>query len=158
MVAGNETTRAGRWSHAGRKIIEAEKVAPEVAGETINAASVSASRWQIELFFKWIKQHLRIRRFLATIENAVKTQIWCAISTYVPIAIIKKELQLDASLYTCLQILSVFLFEKSENFVRFTAPLFATPTSSISLTNGFCSTSSRTMLSIKRNFTPPLVG
>jgi len=71
------------------------------------------SRWQIELFFKWIKQHLRIKRFLATRENAVKTQIWCAVSTYVLIAIIKKELQLDASLYTCLQILSVSIFEKT---------------------------------------------
>jgi IS4 transposase len=72
------------------------------------------SRWQVELFFKWIKQHLRIKRFLATTENAVKTQIWCAIATYVLIAIIKKELQLHASLYTCLQILSVSVFEKTQ--------------------------------------------
>ena len=64
--------------------------------------------------FKWIKQHLRIKRFLATSENAVKTQIWCAVSTYVLIAIIKKELHLDASLYTCLQILSVSIFEKTQ--------------------------------------------
>ena len=71
------------------------------------------SRWQVELFFKWIKQHLRIKRFLGTSENAVKTQIWCAIATYVPIAIVKKELQLSASLYTCLQILSVSVFEKT---------------------------------------------
>jgi hypothetical protein len=71
------------------------------------------SRWQIELFFKWIKQHLRIKRFLATTENAVKTQIWCAIATYVLIAIIRKELKLEASLYTCLQILSVSVFEKT---------------------------------------------
>lgn len=70
-------------------------------------------RWQIELFFKWIKQHLRIKHFLGTSENAVKTQVWCAISTYVLIAILKKELQLDASLYTCLQILSVSVFEKT---------------------------------------------
>ena len=64
--------------------------------------------------FKWIKQHLRIKRFLGTSENAVKTQIWCAVSTYVLIAIVKKELQLDASLYTCLQILSVSVFEKTQ--------------------------------------------
>ena len=72
------------------------------------------SRWQVELFFKWIKQHLRIKRFLGNSENAVKTQIWCAIATYVLIAIAKKELQLDASLYTLLQILSVSVFEKAE--------------------------------------------
>ena len=77
-------------------------------------AALYKSRWQVELFFKWIKQHLRIKRFLATTENAVKTQIWCAIATYVLIAIIKKELQLDASLYTCLQILSVSVFEKTQ--------------------------------------------
>ena len=62
----------------------------------------------------WIKQHLRIKRFLGTSENAVKTQIWCAVATYVLIAIVKKELHLDASLYTCLQILSVSVFEKTE--------------------------------------------
>jgi hypothetical protein len=70
------------------------------------------SRWQIELFFKWIKQHLRIKRFYGTSENAVKTQIWIAISVYVLVAIIKKRLGLEASLYTLLQILSVTLFEK----------------------------------------------
>ena len=72
------------------------------------------SCWQIELFFKWIKQHLRIKHFLGTSENAVKTQIWCAVTTYVRIAIVKKELQLDASLYTFLQILSVSIFEKTQ--------------------------------------------
>ena len=72
------------------------------------------SRWQVELFFKWIKQHLRIKHFLGTSENAVKTQVWCAVATYVLIAIVKKELQLGASLYTCLQILSVSVFEKTE--------------------------------------------
>jgi Domain of unknown function (DUF4372)/Transposase DDE domain len=77
-------------------------------------AALYKSRWQVELFFKWIKQHLRIKRFLATSENAVKTQIWSAIATYLLIAIIKKELQLDASLYTCLQILSVSAFEKTQ--------------------------------------------
>jgi hypothetical protein len=71
------------------------------------------SRWQVELFFKWIKQHLRIKRFLGTSENAVKTQIWCAVSAYVLIAIVKKRLHLKASLYTLLQILSVSIFEKT---------------------------------------------
>lgn len=80
----------------------------------LTIAALYKSRWQVELFFKWIKQHLRIQRFLATSENAVKTQIWCAIATYVLIAIIKKELQLNASLYTCLQILSVSIFEKTQ--------------------------------------------
>jgi hypothetical protein len=70
------------------------------------------SRWQVELFFKWIKQHLRIKRFYGTSENAVKTQIWIAVSVYVLVAIVKKRLDLDASLYTLLQILSVTLFEK----------------------------------------------
>jgi IS4 transposase len=72
------------------------------------------SRWQVELFFKWIKQHLRIKHFFGNSENAVRTQVWCAVATYVLIAIVKKELQLDASLYTCLQILSVSVFEKTE--------------------------------------------
>ena len=77
-------------------------------------AALYKNRWQVELFFKWIKQHLRIKKFLGTSENAVKTQIWCAVSTYVLIAIIKKELQLNASLYTLLQILSVSVFEKTD--------------------------------------------
>ncbi|MFZ1729598.1 MAG: IS4 family transposase [Bacteroidota bacterium] len=70
------------------------------------------SRWQVELFFKWIKQHLRIKAFFGTSENAVKTQVWIAVSVYVLIAIMKKRLKLDASLYSILQILSVTLFEK----------------------------------------------
>src|ERR1700736_5712735 len=79
------------------------------------AATICAlykSRWQVELFFKWIKRHLRIKRFFGTSENAVKTQIWIAVSVYVLVAIVKKRLPLDASLYTLLQILSVTLFEK----------------------------------------------
>jgi hypothetical protein len=72
------------------------------------------SRWQVELFFKWIKQHLRIKHFLGTSENAVKTQVWCAVATYVLIAIARKELQISASMYTCLQILSVSAFEKTQ--------------------------------------------
>jgi hypothetical protein len=70
------------------------------------------SRWQVELFFKWIKQHLRIKSFFGTSENAVKTQVWIAVSVYVLIAIMKKRLNLEASLYSILQILSVTLFEK----------------------------------------------
>jgi len=78
--------------------------------ETI--AELYRCRWQVELFFKWIKQHLRIKSFYGTSKNAVKTQIWIAISIYVLVAIIKKELKSDLSLYTILQILSVSLFEK----------------------------------------------
>jgi hypothetical protein len=83
---------------------------------TLPAETVAAlyrCRWQVELFFKWIKQHLRIKAFYGTTENAVKTQIWIAISVYVLVAIVKKTLKLDHSLYTILQILSVTLFEKT---------------------------------------------
>jgi len=79
---------------------------------SLTIAKLYKGRWQVELFFKWIKQHLRIKKFLGNSENAVKTQVWCAVSTYVLIAIIKKELELEASLYTILQILSVSVFEK----------------------------------------------
>jgi IS4 transposase len=75
-------------------------------------AQLYKCRWQVELFFKWIKQHLRIKAFYGTSENAVKTQIWIAIAVYVLVAIVKKRLHLDASLYTMLQILSLSLFEK----------------------------------------------
>jgi hypothetical protein len=75
-------------------------------------AELYRCRWHVELFFKWIKQHLRIKAFYGTSENAIKTQIWIAISIYVLVAIVKKELKLDQSLYTILQILSVTLFEK----------------------------------------------
>jgi len=74
-------------------------------------ADLYRCRWQVELFFKWIKQHLRIKSFYGTTDNAVKTQIWIAVSVYVQVAIIKKRLNLDASLYTILQILSVTIFE-----------------------------------------------
>ena len=69
-------------------------------------------RWQVELFFKWIKQHLRIKAFFGTSENAVKTQIWIAVSVYVLVAIVKKRLNLSASLYEILQILSLTMFER----------------------------------------------
>jgi len=76
-------------------------------------ANLYRYRWQVELFFKWIKQHLRIKTFFGTSENAVKSQIWIAISVYVLVAIIKKRLDIKADLYTILQILSLTLFEKS---------------------------------------------
>ena len=76
-------------------------------------AQLYKCRWQVELFFKWIKQHLRIKAFFGTNENAVKTQIWIAISVYVLVAIVKKRLGVEASLYTILQILSLALFEKT---------------------------------------------
>jgi len=76
-------------------------------------AELYRSRWQVELFFKWIKQHLRIKSFYGTTENALKTQIWIAISIYVLIAIVKKRLNLEGSLYRILQILSVSVFEKT---------------------------------------------
>jgi len=79
----------------------------------LTIAELFRCRWQIELFFKWIKQHLRIKAFYGTTENAVKTQIWIAIAVYVLVAIVKKQLHLDLSLYTILQILSVTLFEKT---------------------------------------------
>jgi hypothetical protein len=78
----------------------------------LTVAELYRCRWQIELFFKWIKQHLRIKSFYGTSENAVKTQIWIAISVYVLVAIIKKRLKIDLSLYTILQIFSITLFEK----------------------------------------------
>jgi len=78
----------------------------------LTIAQLYRCRWQVELFFKWIKQHLRIKRFYGTTENAVKTQIWIAISVYVLVAIVKKRLNTEASLYTILQILSLTLFDK----------------------------------------------
>ena len=79
----------------------------------LTIAQLYKCRWQVELFFKWIKQHLRIKVFYGTSENAVKTQVWTAVSVYVLVAILKKRLGLDHSLYTILQILSVTLFEKT---------------------------------------------
>jgi len=84
--------------------------------DAIIIAQLYKARWRVELFFKWIKQHLRIKAFYGTSENAVKTQIWIAVSVYVLVAIIKKELGLDQSLYTILQFLSVSIFEKTPIF------------------------------------------
>ena len=79
----------------------------------ITIAQIYKCRWQVELFFKWIKQHLRIKAFFGTSENAVKTQIWIAVSVYVLVAIVRKRMSLDSSLYQILQILSLTLFEKT---------------------------------------------
>ncbi len=79
----------------------------------LTIAQIYKCRWQVELFFKWIKQHLRIKAFFGTSENAVKTQIWIAVSVYVLVTIVRKRLGLDVSLYQILQILSVTLFEKT---------------------------------------------
>ena len=82
----------------------------------LTIARLYKCRWQVELFFKWIKQHLRIKAFYGTTDNAVKTQVWIAISVYVLVAIIKKELRIERSLYEILQILSLTLFEKTPLF------------------------------------------
>jgi IS4 transposase len=79
----------------------------------LTVARLYKARWRVELFFKWIKQHLRIQAFYGTSQNAVKTQIWIAIAVYVLIAIIKKQLKLPASLYTILQVLSVTILQKT---------------------------------------------
>ena len=79
----------------------------------LTIARLYKCRWQVELFFKWVKQHLRIKRFFGTTENAVKTQVWIAISVYLLVAIVKKRLDIDASLYTITQVLSLTLFEKT---------------------------------------------
>jgi hypothetical protein len=88
----------------------------------LTIAQIYKSRWQVELFFKWIKQHLRIKAFYGTSENAVKTQIWIAVSIYVLVAIIRKRLGLEAGLYQILQILSVTLFEKTPLLEALQAP------------------------------------
>jgi len=91
-------------------------------------AKLYKCRWQVELFFKWIKQHLRIKAFYGTSENALKTQIWIAISVYVLVAIVKKRLKLDRSLYTILQILSVTQFEKTPILQVLSSPNYETDT------------------------------
>ena len=88
----------------------------------LTIAQLYKARWRIELFFKWIKQHLRIKAFYGTSINAVKTQIWIAITTYVLIAILRRELRIEQSLYTILQVLSVTLFEKTPLLQVFADP------------------------------------
>ena len=88
----------------------------------LTIAQLYRARWQVELFFRWIKQHLRIKAFYGTSENAVKIQVWVALSVYVLVAIVKKQLGLDMSLYKILQILSITIFEKTpilEDFFNF---------------------------------------
>ena len=92
----------------------------------LTIADIYRCRWQVELFFKWIKQHLRIKAFFGTSENAVKTQIWIAVSVYVLVAIVRKRLGLEASLYQILQIPSVTLFEKTPILRALQAPDFET--------------------------------
>ena len=95
-------------------------------------------RWQVELFFKWIKQHLRIKTFFGTSENAVKSQVWIAVSVYVLVAIVRKRLQLDASLYETLQILSLTMFETTPLHQLLTLdPLSANPPTSTNQLNLF---------------------
>jgi hypothetical protein len=93
----------------------------------LTIAGLYKSRWQVELFFKWIKQHLRIKAFYGTSENAVKTQVWVAVSVYVLVAIVKKELGIDRSLSDILQILSLSLFEKTPLFQAFSEPIAPNP-------------------------------
>jgi hypothetical protein len=95
----------------------------------ITIAKLYKCRWQVGLFFKWIKQHLRIKAFYGTSENALKTQIWIAISVYLLVAIVKKRLKLDRSLYTILQILSVTIFEKTLILQVLSAPNYENDTS-----------------------------
>jgi len=90
----------------------------------LTIARLYKCRWQVELFFKWIKQHLRIKAFYGTSQNAVKTQVWIAIGVYVLVAIVKKELKLERSLYEILQILSVALFEKTPIFEALASPIY----------------------------------
>ena len=89
----------------------------------LTIARLYKCRWQVELFFKWIKQHLRIKAFYGTSDNAVKTQVWIAISVYVLVAIVKKELGVERSLYEILQILSLTLFEKTPLFTALSEPI-----------------------------------
>jgi hypothetical protein len=109
-------------------------------------AQIYKCRWQVELFFKWIKQHLRIKAFYGTSENAVKTQIWIAVSIYALVAIVRKRLGLAASLYQTPQILSVTLFEKTPFYAPFRLPK-QMPNLPKTLTNLFFSTFSRTAVS-----------
>ena len=105
----------------------------ELPAKTI--ADLYKQRWQVELFFKWIKQNLRIKSFYGTSENAVKTQIWIAVSVYLMVAIIRKRLKIEASLYTILQILSVSVFERTESNQLLTFYNYKNNTASVSYTH-----------------------
>jgi IS4 transposase len=90
-------------------------------------AQLYRSRWKVELFFKWIKQNLRIKKFYGTSKNALKTQIWIAISIYLLVAIVKKQLGIDASLYRILQTLSLIVFEKTPIFTALSGAIYDLP-------------------------------
>ena len=98
---------------------------------SLTIAQLYRCRWQVELFFKWIKQHLRIKAFFGTSENAVKTQIWIAISMYVLVAIVKKQLQVERSLSEILQIFTVSLFEKVDIYKYLQKPISKTNRSAL---------------------------
>ena len=122
MIALNAKTSFKQYPEQMRRVRFKDKetgktlvfITNNTALPPLTIAALYKNRWQVELFFKWIKQHLKIKKFLGTSENAVKTQIWCAVATYVLIAIVKQELKLELPLYTLLQILSVTIFEKIE--------------------------------------------
>ena len=114
-------------------------------------AALYKARWQVKLLFKWIKQRLRIKRFVGESENAVKTQIWCAVASYVLIAIIKKELRLDASLFNCPRILSASTFEKTTLRCALQPAPYRLPTPPTPLTNLICSTIDRTLVILHRH-------
>jgi len=109
----------------------------DTALPALTIAALYKSRWQVELFFKWIKQHLGIKRFIGNSKNAVKTQIWCAVAAYVLIAIVKKELQFEASLYTLLQILRFYrcLFSRKPSYHKPSPATGSFQNSQIFLTN-----------------------
>jgi hypothetical protein len=107
------------------------------------------ARWQVELFFKWIKQHLRIKAFYGTSANAVKTQVWIAVSVYVLVAILKKRLDLDQSLYTILQFSSVSIFEKTPVSEAFSQEFYKTKMSDYD-NHCYYSTYNRTVMFLRR--------
>ena len=120
----------------------------------LQIAQLYKCRWQVELFFKSIKQHLRIKAFYGTSVNAVKTQVWTAISVYVLVAILKKELGLPQSLYTILQVLSVALFEKRP-FIKPSRNCPIRPSRARRVTSSHCSIDNRTVVFRNSKFTAP---
>lgn len=111
-----ETDQARGGNRPARQDLVVVACLPPTNNTALPALTICAlckSRWQVELFFVWIKQQLRIKHFLGNSENAVKTQVWCAVATCVLIAIVRKQLQIEAPMYICIQILSVSAFEKA---------------------------------------------
>ena len=115
----------GHWTRWGQALVF---LTNNFALPALTITRLYKCRWQVELFFKWIKQHLRIKAFYGTTDNAVKTQVWIAISMYVLVAIVKKELKIERSLYEILQILSLTLFEKTPLIQALTAQFEPNPT------------------------------